>query len=176
MTTRARRTGHRRAFALVGAVFLATGLLGAGSAIADQFGGSRQDVYVTPRGSDYAPGTQFRPVRTVERAQELVRQRAPRLTADLTVHLAPGVFRLDKPLVLDSRDSGANGHRIIWQGSGQTVLSGGRQVTGWRPVPGRAGLYSAPEPAGMDNTRQLYVDGVREQRAQGPLPVSLRLN
>jgi hypothetical protein len=174
MTTTARRTGRRRAFALVGAVFLATGLLGAGSAIADQRGGSRQDVYVTPRGSDSAPGTQFRPVRTVERAQELVRQRASRLTTDLTVHLAPGVFRLEKPLVLDSRDSGANGHRIIWQGSGQTVLSGGRQVTGWSPVPGRTGLYSAPEPAGMDNTRQLYVNGVREQRAQGPLPVSLK--
>ncbi|SEP39198.1 hypothetical protein [Amycolatopsis saalfeldensis] len=174
MPAPSRRTRGRRAFALGGAAFLATALLGTGSAVADQQGGSRQDVYVTPRGSDSAPGTQARPVRTVERAQELVRQRAPRLTSDLTVHLAPGVFRLDRPLTLDARDSGANGHRIIWQGSGQTVLSGGRQVTGWRPVPGRPGLYSAPEPAGSDNTRQLYVNGVREQRAQGPLPVSLK--
>jgi hypothetical protein len=174
MPTPSRRTGHRRALALGGAVFLATALLGTGSAAADQQGGSRQDVYVTPHGSDSAPGTQARPVRTVERAQELVRQRAPRLTTDLTVHLAPGVFRLTKPLTLDARDSGANGHRIIWQGSGQTVLSGGRQVTGWRPVPGRPGLYSAPAPAGLDNTRQLYVNGVREQRTQGPLPVSLK--
>ncbi len=132
-----------------------------------------QDVYVAPFGSDNAPGTAGQPVRTVQRAQQLIRARDQHLNADLTVHLAPGTFLLSQPLVLTSADSGSNGHRVIWQGSDGTVLSGARQVTGWRPVPGRPGLYEAPAPAGLDNTRQLYVNGMREQRAQGTIPVTL---
>ena len=93
-----------------------------------------RDVYVSPSGSDRASGTAGHPVRTLERARDLVRQRAPHLTRDLTVHLAPGVFRLTAPLRLDARDSGGNGHRVIWQGSGDTELNGGVRVTGWRPV------------------------------------------
>ncbi|MEV0070556.1 fibronectin type III domain-containing protein [Amycolatopsis sp. NPDC050768] len=161
----------RHTTTLAATLLLGAALLGPGTAAVAQPG--RQDVYVAPGGSDSAPGTAAHPIRTVARAQQLARDRAPHLTTDLTIHLAPGVFRLDKPLTLDARDSGTGGHRIIWQGSGRTVLSGGRQVTGWRPVPGHAGLFAAPEPAGMDNTRQLYIDGVREQRAQGQLPVKL---
>ncbi|MFJ9784842.1 fibronectin type III domain-containing protein [Amycolatopsis sp. NPDC101161] len=160
---------------------MVTVLLGAGAllaatgpaAAADPDSADR-DVYVSPTGSDHAPGTAYRPVRTVGKARDLVRQRAPHLTRDLTVHLAPGVFRLAEPLRLDTRDSGGNGHRVIWQGSGDTELNGGVRVTGWRPVPGRPGLFAAAAPAGLDNSRQLYVDGVREQRARGPLPVTVK--
>ncbi|MGW5691804.1 fibronectin type III domain-containing protein [Streptomyces asiaticus] len=131
------------------------------------------DVYVAPNGDDRAPGTRTAPVRTPERARDLVRKRVPHQSVDLTVHLAPGTYRLDRPLVLDPRDSGGNGHRVIWQGGRGTVFSGGRAVRGWRPVKGGAGLWSAPAPAGLDNTRQLYVNGVRAQRARGPIPVTL---
>jgi hypothetical protein len=131
------------------------------------------DIYVSPWGSDRAPGTWWLPVRTLQRARDLVRARNTNLTADLTVHVYPGVQRLSAPLVLDARDSGSGGHRVIWQGSPGTVVSGGRQVTGWHPVPGKPGLWAARAPKGVDNTRQLYVDGVREQRARGPLPVTL---
>ncbi len=132
------------------------------------------DVYVSPGGADSAPGTASRPVRTLPRARELVRERNRHLTADLVVHLAAGEYPLAAPLVLDASDSGSNGHRVIWQGAGDTVISGGLRVLGWHPVAGSAGLWAAPAPAGLDHTRQLYVDGVREQRARGPVPVTLR--
>jgi len=160
---------------------MATVLLGAGALLATtgpvaaaEPDSAGRDVYVSPTGSDRAPGTAHQPVRTLDKARDLVRQRAPHLTRDLTVHLAPGVFRLSQPLLFDARDSGDNGHRVIWQGSGDTELNGGVRVTGWRPVPGRPGLFAAAAPAGQDNTRQLYVDGVREQRARGPLPVTVK--
>ena len=139
-------------------------------------GSHGSDVYVSAAGNDRQPGTSLLPVRTLQRAQALVRERTSHATGDITVHLAPGVFDLSQPLQLDARDSGVNGHRVIWQGAGssRTEISGGKQVTNWRPVPGRPGLYAAPEPKGMDNTRQLYVNGVREQRAQGTLPVTLK--
>jgi fibronectin type III domain protein/parallel beta helix pectate lyase-like protein/glycosyl hydrolase family 141 len=160
-----RDIGIAAVLAVVAALVAAPGIAGAHE------GGS--DVYVSPNGSDSAPGTVFRPVRTLQRAQELVRSRDRNLTADLTVHLAPGVFRLSQPLTLTAADSGSNGHRVIWQGSDATELSGGRRVAGWHSVPGRPGLFAAPAPAGLDNTRQLYVNGVREQRAQGTVPVTL---
>ncbi|MFE9610049.1 right-handed parallel beta-helix repeat-containing protein [Streptomyces sp. NPDC006012] len=131
------------------------------------------DVYVSPAGDDHADGSARHPVRTPPRARDLVRARTAEMQTDLTVHLAPGTYRLAQPLVLDARDSGADGHRVIWQGSGETVFSGGRQVTGWHREPGRTGLWSAPAPQGLTDTRQLYVDGVRAQRARGTVPVTL---
>ena len=164
--------GSRRVRTMLVALGAMTGMVITGG-MATGAPAHSQDIYVSPAGSDSAPGTAWQPVRTVQRAQALVRARDQHLTADLTVHLAPGVFRMAQPLALTSADSGSNGHKVIWQGSDGTELSGGRQVTGWRPVPGRPGLYQAPAPAGLDNTRQLYVNGVREQRASGTVPVTL---
>jgi hypothetical protein len=167
-------TFHSGALRAIVAAALMTGVTLAGTAEpASAARSASTDIYVSPIGSDWLPGTAFLPVRTLGRARDLVRQRDQHLTADLTVHLAPGVYRLADTLVLDSRDSGSNGHRVIWQGSGDTVISGGRQVIGWHPVPGRPGLWAAPAPAGLDNTRQLYVNGVRAQRARGVVPVTL---
>jgi Fibronectin type III domain len=131
------------------------------------------DVYVSPSGDDHSPGTESRPVRTLERARDLVRDRDGNLSADLTVHLASGTYRLSRPLTLDAHDSGSGGHRVIWQGTGSTVVSGGRRVTGWHEVPGRDGLWAAHAPSGLTDTRQLYVDGARAQRAKGEVPVGL---
>ncbi|MFD8308484.1 fibronectin type III domain-containing protein [Streptomyces sp. NPDC059690] len=136
-------------------------------------GPSTQDVYVAPYGNDHSQGSATHPVRTLKRARDLVRQRDRNLTADLTVHLAGGTYRLTAPLALDARDSGSGGHKVIWQGTGDTVVSGGRRVTGWHPVAGHAGLWSAPAPHGLTDTRQLYVDGVRADRAAGEVPVTL---
>jgi hypothetical protein len=170
----------KRGSAMARAVAVAATLvtIGAPSAPAAAHPGpTSTDIYVSAAGSDRAPGTAGRPVRSLQRAQALVRQRNADLTADLTVHLAPGVFRLAAPLVLDARDAGSNGHRVIWDGGGRpgggAVISGGHRIIGWHPVAGRPGLWAAPAPAGLDNTRQLYVDGVREQRARGTVPVTL---
>ncbi|WP_218029828.1 right-handed parallel beta-helix repeat-containing protein [Streptomyces rishiriensis] len=131
------------------------------------------DVYVAPRGDDHADGSARHPVRTLDRARDVVRGRVAGMRADLTVHLAPGTYRRTGPLVLDARDSGANGHRVIWQGVGDSVISGGLRVAGWHRAPGHKGLWAAPAPRGLTGTRQLYVDGVRAQRARGAVPVTL---
>lgn len=165
----------RRA-ALVAALSAALALGVPGSSTAagtDAADAHSADVYVSPTGDDHAQGIARHPVKTLQRARDLARARAAHADGDLTVHLASGTYRTEKPLVLDARDSGRDGHRIIWQGTGSTVISGGRKVEGWRPVHGRPGLYSAPAPQGLTDTRQLYVDGVRAQRARGEVPVGL---
>lgn len=153
---------------------LALGVPGSSTAAgADAADAHSADVYVSPTGDDHAQGSARHPVKTLQRARDLARARAAHADGDLTVHLASGTYRTEKPLVLDARDSGRDGHRIIWQGTGSTVISGGRKVGGWGPVHGRPGLYSAPAPQGLTDTRQLYVDGVRAQRARGEVPVGL---
>jgi len=134
-------------------------------------GPAPKTIYVTPDGSD--PDCSAEQPCSISQAQAMVRELDPNMQRDITVQLSAGTFRLSQPLVLDARDSGTNGHRVLWQGSPGTVFSGGSQVTGWTPDDGRPGLWSAPAPAGLDNTRQLYVNGVRAARASGSVPVQL---
>jgi len=132
-------------------------------------------IYVSPGGDDKNPGTKNQPIRTLEHARDLVRAIDQKMSGDITVYLRGGVYRLDGPLTLDSSDSGTNGHNVIYTAvAGQKpVISGGVQVTGWKVLDAGKNLWSAPTPAVLKNTRQLYVDGVRALRARGRLPVSV---
>ncbi|HTV62796.1 MAG TPA: fibronectin type III domain-containing protein [Verrucomicrobiae bacterium] len=133
------------------------------------------ELFVSPTGNDDNPGTRARPIRTLQHARDLVRAMDQNMTGDITVWLAGGTFRLNEPLTLDAEDSGTGGHDVIYAGMpGQhPIISGGVAVTGWKLVDARRNLWSAPAPAALKNTRQLYVDGVRAERTQGRLPVKL---
>src|SRR2546423_14852301 len=101
----------------VTAISLATAAaLVAAPAVANAHVPAGGDVYVSPFGSDHFPGTRLLPVRTLTRARDLVRARDQHLTADLTVHVASGTYRLHRPLPPDSPASRAHGHRGSWPG------------------------------------------------------------
>lgn len=95
------------------------------------------------------------------------RAAAPDMSGDLAIELRGGTYHLGAPITLDAGDSGQNGHRIIWRAAqGQRpVLSGGTPVTGWTRTDG--GVWKADVPSWVDS-RQLYIDGRRAQRAGGP--------
>jgi hypothetical protein len=133
------------------------------------------DLYVSPTGDDSNPGTQAQPIRTLAHARDLVRGMNHAMTGHITVWLAGGTYRLTEPLVLEAQDSGTGAHNIIYAAmEGQTpIINGGVRVTGWKLANADKNLWSAPAPAGLKNTRQLYVNGVRALRAQGRLPVKL---
>src|SRR5256885_4588210 len=77
--------------------------------------GASTSVYVAPWGDDRAGGrTWWQPVRSLERARDLVRALVPAMTGDITVRLFPGEYPLTQPLHLDARDSGTGGHRGAW--------------------------------------------------------------
>jgi hypothetical protein len=131
--------------------------------------------FVSPSGDDANAGTSSAsPVRTLARAQALVRSVNQNMTGDVKVQLAGGTYRLGAPLALDARDSGSNGHNVIWTAASgaRPVLSGAVRVTGWTQVDAGRNIWSAPVPAGL-NTRQLYVNGRRAARARGSAPVTL---
>jgi hypothetical protein len=120
-------------------------------------------IYVSPAGNDANSGTEAKPVKTLQRARDLVHSQNSAMTSDIPVRLAAGTYRLSQPLALDERDSGTGGHNVIDTGT-SAVISGGLRITGW--VAGAKNLWSAPAPAGLSDTRQLYIDGMRASRAR----------
>jgi Fibronectin type III domain len=128
-------------------------------------------IYVSPAGNDSNPGTQDQPVRTLQRAQQLVRAENQNMSGDITVYLAGGTYRLTQPLALTFLDSGTNGFNVVYAAlpGQQPIISSGVQITGWKLIDSGKNLWAAPAPAGL-NTRQLYINGVRAYRTQGRPP------
>ncbi|MBF6226207.1 right-handed parallel beta-helix repeat-containing protein [Nocardia abscessus] len=117
------------------------------------------ELFVDPRGDDSAPGTRDRPFATLGRAQIAARSVAD----EVVVQLRGGTHVLGEPWELTAADSG----RVVYQPYGygtaaqeKAVVSGGRLLTGWRV---ESGVWLAE--VGDLNTRQLYVNGRRAERA-----------
>ncbi len=129
-------------------------------------------VFVAPDGTGIAC-TEVEPC-TLTQAQSSVRAIDAAMTGDIDVNLLGGTYTLTAPIALEEspaiHDSGTNDYDVVYQayGNATPVLSGGYQIDGWTPVEGNPNLYQTAVPAGL-RTRQLYVNGVRAERARGPL-------
>jgi len=122
-------------------------------------------LYASPAGSGTACSS-AQPC-SLGGAQAAVRSAVGGMTGDLAVQLADGVYRLPAPLRFTAADSGANGHTVSWQAapSAHPVVTGARQVTGWRQTDAGRNIWQASVGAGLD-TRQLYVNGSPATRAR----------
>jgi Right handed beta helix region/Fibronectin type III domain len=132
-------------------------------------------IFVSPTGDDGNAGTSDKPIRTLQHARDLVRQSNQNMAGDIVVWLGDGTYRLDEPLVLESQDSGNNGHTVVFaalQGA-HPIIAGSVQVTNWKQIDPAKNLWSATAPDALKNTRQLYIDGVRAHRTIGRLPTAL---
>ena len=85
--------------------------------------------YVSPAGKDDAPGTEAAPFATLHRAVEATRA----ATGPRKIVLLPGTYYLASSINLGPEDSG-----LVIEGvrGRQTILSGGRRITNWRPWKG----------------------------------------
>lgn len=134
-------------------------------------------IYVSPTGKDSNPGTEKKPVRTLEHATKLAVRQMQTATGDVTVWLGAGTYRLEQPLILGAEDSGRHGHNLVFEGEtgARPVISGGVRITGWSLYNSAKNIWSAKVPADVKGARQLYVDGVRATRTRGRLPVALTM-
>ncbi|MHA6765386.1 hypothetical protein [Streptacidiphilus sp. PAMC 29251] len=103
-------------------------------------------------------------------AETRVRTLAPSMAADIDVDLLGGTYRVTGPLRFGPQDSGQNGHTVVYQAyPGQVpVISGASKVNGFALYDAGKGIYRAAVPAGTQS-RQLFVNGVRAQRARSAL-------
>ena len=135
------------------------------------------EFYVAPTGSDTNAGTTAdSPFQTLARAQQAVRAVDQATSGEITVNLAGGTYRQTQPLTFTAADSSTGSAGDIWwkaEPGAYPVVSGGAQVTGWTLADSAKDIWSAPAPAALTDTRQLYVNGVRATRATGALPVAV---
>ncbi|HOV68935.1 MAG TPA: right-handed parallel beta-helix repeat-containing protein, partial [Clostridia bacterium] len=125
--------------------------------------------YVSPKGNDNNSGSKNYPFKTIKRAQEAVRAINDSMTRDITVNLFGGTYYADETLDFIEEDSGSGGYKVIWQGmeGEEAVISGGRQITGWKK--GDNGIWYADVPD-FKLFRELYVNDTLMSRAALPYP------
>jgi hypothetical protein len=132
------------------------------------------ELHVAPNGSDANPGTLDKPLATLQRARDLIRQlrkgdQPPQ--GGVRVILHEGRYFLAEPLVLGPQDSGAEGAPIIYSAEAgkNVVLSGGRLITGWKNVRDNLWTVALPEvQQGKWYFRQLFTGDRRLTRARSP--------
>ena len=94
---------------------------------------TQASFYVSTSGNDNNPGTQNAPYKTITRARNEARKITGNMRGDVIVYLRGGTYFLAAPLQLNHKDSGTNGHDIIYRAyPGETpIISGGVPVKGW---------------------------------------------
>jgi hypothetical protein len=125
----------------------------------------RTEFYISPDGDNRANGSKARPWRTLERARDHIRTINQNMLEDITVYLRGGIYPLDKTFELTTKDSGTNGHWIIYKAyrDEMPVINGAVMVTGWTRH--AAGIWKAPL-ARDKKLRALYVNGKRAVMAR----------
>lgn len=159
---------------LIATVFLALGGCGGASVEENPIGASQglsltcsrsADVCVSPTGSgqDCSSAAPC----SLSAALAKVRQLNPAMSEDIVVEFLDGVYELSATIQLSPADSGTNGHtvRYVATAGAQPELSGGLTIQNWTLHDPEKNIYQAGVPAGF-NTRQLYVNGMRAQRAK----------
>ncbi len=128
--------------------------------------------YVSPTGDDGAKGTADKPWKTVEHARDFIRDmglnKAARMGCDITVNLKAGEYPVAKTIAFDDKDSGANGHDVVYRsvdGPGKATLVGAQEITGWQPY--KDGIYKAKVDASQP-FYTLFEDGKRATNARYP--------
>ncbi|NLY00191.1 MAG: right-handed parallel beta-helix repeat-containing protein [Rhodopirellula sp.] len=138
------------------------------------------DLHVSPEGNDVWTGTLEKPnpartdgpLASPLGARDAIRKlhAAGTPRQPIRVLIQAGQYHLGEPLVFEPRDSGTEQCPIRYCGdpAARPILSGGRQVTGWRKQDDRWVAHLPEVEAGQWNFAALWVNGERRTRARMP--------
>jgi len=130
------------------------------------------EFHVAPEGLDTNPGTAAAPFATLARARDAVRGKIKDgLTKEIVVEIRGGTYPVTETLTFGPEDSGTEKFSITYAAAPgeKVVLSGGRNIGGWKKGPGEIWTVELPEvKSGRWYFRQLFVSGRRAVRARTP--------
>lgn len=141
------------------ALILITGIVGSMVNIYAADYSDCTDIYASGSASGGGDGSAQNPF-TLYETLDFIKTRQ---SDGVTVHLSDGIYELDRPLELNSEHSGRNGQKIVFEGTENTVLSGGKKVNNWRETD--KGIWYAHIPD-ITDTRALYVNNEPAVRAK----------
>ena len=132
-------------------------------------------IYVSAMAEGTADGSAEHPFASLEAARDALRacRASDGLHAPIRVLVAPGVYRLNAPLLFTPADGGTEHYPVTWAGDGsRPLISGGREIVGWQEgeINGRP-CWQVELPdvqAGRWWFTQLFVNGRRRLRARFP--------
>ena len=114
-------------------------------------------------GNDNNGGTSNAPFKTIQRAQDAVRECNSNMSGDIIVNIAPGRYEIEQLLQFDNNDCGTDSHKVIYRGNSinMPIISGAKQINGF--TKGEKGIWQAE--TDLDYVRGLSVNGVMAERA-----------
>lgn len=131
-----------------------------------------REIFVSASGSDSGDGSAKHPFATIDKAKkQLDKLTASGFAGSIVVSLSAGTHYLGAPLVFTGKGYANGKTKVVFRGDagGETVISGGRKVTGWRREGGN--LWSADVKsilAGKRKMRNLYGMNGRLTRSREP--------
>lgn len=127
-------------------------------------------IYVAPEGK--GSGRSVDDPCSILVARDLVRTINGKMTGNIIVQFADGIYQMVQPLELIEsdtiHDSGSNGFNIVYQAApgANPTLSGGLELKEWSLFDKHKNIYRAKVPPGTQS-RQFFINGVRAERARG---------
>ncbi len=113
-----------------------------------------RELYVDASKSSNGDGSENSPFNSLSKARDYVRTINKDMKGDIVVNLK-GEFKVDETFVFTEEDSGSDIYNVIYRGDGDTVIHGGRKITGWKQAAGSP-LWQTTIPD-IESFRQLYI-------------------
>ncbi len=121
------------------------------------------EIYICISGSDQNNGAKENPVRTFEKAFQLVKDFNQKSDNQVIIHLFPGDYHLSSPLIITPE---LNNLSIIGTGMGQVNLKGSRGIEAdWNKY--SENIWTTNVPKGLDFD-QLFINGKKQILARYP--------
>ena len=147
-------------------LFATLGLVLIGISIALLFSAKEMQIYVSPTGNDQNPGTLTAPLKTIEKASEMIRvlrNQSPEKA--VVVSVGGGIYPLEKPVILTAEHSGSNNAPVIYKAveGEKPVFTGSVSLKNWKQLSNTEKLkILAPEVNGKVYVVDLQAAGISD--------------
>ena len=130
------------------------------------------EIWISPKGSDFNDGTRQFPKATLtsalRQAREWSRTEDNRIQGGITIYMEGGTYAFHEPVFIRPEDSGTKESPTIIRSVGdeKVILSGGISINGWKKQ-GKVWVADVPAFNGRPlDFRQLWVNGKKAVRAR----------
>ena len=130
------------------------------------------EIWISPKGSDFNDGTRQSPKATLtsalRQAREWRRTEDNRIQGGITIYVEGGTYAFHEPVFIRPEDSGTKESPTVIRSVGdeKVILSGGISINGWKKQ-GKVWVADVPAFNGRPlDFRQLWVNGKKAVRAR----------